>query len=69
MVEREFLTVPEAGALVLGVKSARSYEAAHQGLLPVVRLGKRMLVPRRALEALTDDAIARMRERLELVGA
>lgn len=55
-----FLTVEEVGAQ-LRVRRSRVYELAASGLLPVVRLGRRMLFPRRGLEALADEAIARAR--------
>lgn len=55
-----FLTVEEVGAQ-LRVRRSRVYELAASGLLPVVRFGRRMLFPRRGLEALADEAIARAR--------
>ena len=44
-------TVPKAGAL-LGLGRYASYEAAKAGDLPMIRVGRRMLVPLRALEEL-----------------
>jgi excisionase family DNA binding protein len=55
-----FLTVDEVGRQ-LRVRRSRVYELAASGVLPVVRLGRRMLFPRRGLEALADEAIARAR--------
>ena len=52
--DRLVLTIAEAGEL-LGISRAFAYELAARGELPVLRLGRRLLVPRRAL--------------LELVGA
>ena len=52
------LTVAEAGAL-LGVSRAFAYELVARGELPVIRLGRRILVPKAALFAmvgLTADA-------------
>lgn len=46
--ERLVLTVAEAGQL-LGISRAFAYELAARGELPVLRLGRRLLVPRRAL--------------------
>ena len=46
-------TVPKAGAL-LGLGRYASYEAAKKGELPVVRAGKRFIVPIRALEKMLD---------------
>ena len=42
-------SVPKAGAL-LGLGRYASYEAAKAGELPMIRIGRRMLVPLRALE-------------------
>jgi hypothetical protein len=46
-------TVPKAGAL-LGLGRYASYEAAKKGELPVVRAGKRFIVPIRALEKMLE---------------
>jgi excisionase family DNA binding protein len=54
MSERLTLTVEEAAEL-LGVSRGLAYEAARRGDLPVIRLGRRLLVPTARL--------------LELVGA
>jgi excisionase family DNA binding protein len=45
------LTVAEAGAL-LGVSRAFAYELVARGELPVIRLGRRILVPKAALFAM-----------------
>jgi len=47
------VSVPEA-ARVLGVCEKTAYRAAARGDLPVVRIGKRILVSRRRLAALVD---------------
>lgn len=47
--ERLCLSVPEAAKL-LGISRGLAYELAGSGQLPVVRLGRRLLVPRAALE-------------------
>ncbi len=49
------MTVEEAAHL-LGISRAFAYELVARGELPAVRLGRRIVVPRRALEALLDDA-------------
>jgi excisionase family DNA binding protein len=59
---RLFLTAAEVGQQ-LGVRKSRVYELAASGMLPVVRLGRRMLFPRRGLEELADAAIERARAR------
>lgn len=45
------VSVEEAGAL-LGISRAFAYELAARGELPCVRLGRRLLVPRKALDDL-----------------
>lgn len=47
------LTVPEA-ARILGISRTSAYEAAHRGELPTVQIGRRMLVPYKALLRLLD---------------
>jgi excisionase family DNA binding protein len=42
-------TVPEAGE-ILRISKWKAYEAAKDGSLPVIWLGRRCLVPRRVLE-------------------
>jgi excisionase family DNA binding protein len=48
------LTVPQA-AEVLGISRALAYELVARGELPALRLGRRVVVPRRALERFVDD--------------
>jgi excisionase family DNA binding protein len=55
--ERLALSVEEAGAL-LGISRDLAYDLVARGELPSVRLGRRLVVPRRALE----DALARLTE-------
>ena len=47
--DRLTLTVEEAAHL-LGISRGLAYELARSGRLPVVRLGRRLLVPKVALE-------------------
>ncbi|MGI9149646.1 MAG: helix-turn-helix domain-containing protein [Chloroflexota bacterium] len=47
------LTIPQAADL-LGISLSKAYEAARAGELPTVRVGARVLVSRRRLEALVD---------------
>lgn len=44
------MTVPAAGKLYFGLGRNASYAAAERGDLPVIRLGKLLRVPVRALE-------------------
>jgi excisionase family DNA binding protein len=46
--ERQTLTVEEAAA-VLGIGRNNAYQAITSGELPVLRIGRRLLVPRAAL--------------------
>ena len=43
-------SVPIAGKQLFGLGKHASYEAARRGDIPVIRIGRRMLVPIRALE-------------------
>jgi excisionase family DNA binding protein len=49
--ERLVYSVAEAGAL-LGISRAFAYELVARGELPVIRLGRRRLIPKAALKAL-----------------
>ena len=61
--QRMFLTATEVGR-ELGIQKSRVYELAAGGLLPVVRLGRRMHFPRRGLEELAEAAIERAKANL-----
>jgi len=52
-VEKLTITVEEAGAL-LGVSRALAYQMANSGQLPVLRCGRRLLVSRKAFEAMLE---------------
>ena len=49
--DRQTLTVEEAAAL-LGIGRNSAYQAVAAGQIPVIRIGRRLLVPRAALERL-----------------
>lgn len=53
--ERLTLTVEEAAG-VLGISRALAYELVARGELPSLRLGRRIVVPRRALVAMVEGA-------------
>jgi len=55
MEERLTLTVDEA-AQALGISRALAYELIARDELPSLRLGRRIVVPRRALEVLLAQA-------------
>jgi excisionase family DNA binding protein len=50
------LTVPEAGRRYFGLSRNAAYDAAKRGDLPVVRVGKLLRVPVRALERMLERA-------------
>lgn len=56
-MDKRTLTVPEA-ATALGIGRSAAYEAARTGQLPVIRIGKRILVPAVALERMLAGAEA-----------
>jgi len=51
--KRLVLTVSEAAA-ALGISRTHAYELVARGELPSLRLGRRIVVPRRSLERLVD---------------
>ena len=48
-------TISEAGAL-LGLGRSGAYEAARRGDIPVLKIGRRWLVPKVALDKMLADA-------------
>lgn len=58
MAERKVITVPEAGEQ-LGLGRNAAYEAAKRGDIPTVRIGRRLLVPRDAIDQLLARASAK----------
>ena len=55
-VERLTYTVDEAAQL-LGISRNSAYEAVRRGEIPIIRVGRRLLVPRSRLETLLDGQI------------
>jgi excisionase family DNA binding protein len=53
--ERKVVTVSEAGKM-LGIGRNQAYEAVHRGEIPSIKIGKRLLVPKLALEKLLAGA-------------
>lgn len=49
-------TVPEAASL-LGISPGLAYELARRGELPTIRFGRRIVVPRAALERLVEGEL------------
>jgi excisionase family DNA binding protein len=54
---RRTYTVAEAAAQ-LGIGKNQGYEAARRGEIPTIRIGKRLLVPREALDRILNAEIA-----------
>lgn len=54
-VQRLTMTVEEA-ASALGISRSFAYEAIAKGEIPCIRIGKRILVPRIALEKMLENA-------------
>lgn len=52
------LTVQEAGRM-LGISRATAYQLANQGKLPVIRLGRRLLISKAGLERMVNEAGAK----------
>ena len=54
-MEKLVLDVPEVARL-LGISRATAYALANSGQLPVIRLGKRLVIPKAALEKMLQEA-------------
>jgi len=55
MDKSEALTISvETAGRLLGISRGLAYELASQGLLPTLRLGRRLVVPRKALEKMLE---------------
>ncbi|OGN97833.1 MAG: hypothetical protein A2Z77_02115 [Chloroflexi bacterium RBG_13_51_36] len=52
------ITVPEA-AEMLGISRNSAYELVKQGRFPVIRFGKRLLIPRLALEKMLEKGVTK----------
>jgi excisionase family DNA binding protein len=52
----EIFTVEEAGCEILRLSRESAYAAARSGELPTVRIGRRLLVPRKSLERILEGA-------------
>jgi excisionase family DNA binding protein len=53
------LSVPEAGKKYLNLSRDGSYAAAARGEIPIIRVGRLLRVPVKAMERLLDQAGAR----------
>lgn len=56
-MEQEKLTYTiQETCKLLGIGKGKGYQLAHAGLLPVLKFGKRMVVPKYALEQMMKQA-------------
>ena len=55
MGEKKVMTVMEAAA-ELGISKGSAYEAARTGVIPTIRIGRRLLVPRVAFDRMLEQA-------------
>jgi excisionase family DNA binding protein len=55
--ERRTIDVPEAGR-ILGLSRNAAYDAAARGDIPTIRIGKRLLVPKAALDRMLGGEAA-----------
>ena len=53
--ERQTLKIDEA-AKILGISRNTAYDAVKSGQVPTVKIGRRLLVPRAALERMLETA-------------
>ena len=53
---RRTITITEVAKL-LGIGRNQAYEAARRGEIPVIKIGKRMLVPLVALERMLQETV------------
>ncbi len=56
MTNPKTLSVPEAGKIYFGLSRNGSYEAAHRGEIPTIRIGRLFRVPIVALERKLAEA-------------
>ncbi len=49
------ITVEEAGCM-LGISRGLAYQMAREGKIPTIRFGKRMVVPRKAVDRLLEKS-------------
>lgn len=65
-IQKSVYSIPEV-AKVLGVSRTLAYDLANKGELPVLRLGKRMVIPKVALDKMLDDTVNEYGNKLEKV--
>lgn len=65
-IKKSVYSIPEVAEL-LGVSRTLAYDLANKGELPVLRLGKRMVIPKIALEKMLEDVAVACNINLESV--
>lgn len=55
VIEKVVLTVDES-AVYLGISRPHAFKSVHDGSIPSIRIGRRILVPLAALNKLLEDA-------------
>ena len=63
MKTKKTLSVPEAGRQYFDLGKNASYQAAHRGEIPTIRLGKKIRVPIAALERMLEGCPNKSRAR------
>jgi excisionase family DNA binding protein len=56
MDEQKLTVTVEEAARLLGISRGLAYEMVRVGKIPSIRFGKRLIVPRRALEQLLEES-------------
>jgi hypothetical protein len=56
IIDENTISVPEAGRRYFGLSRGGSYMAAERGDIPIIRVGRLLRVPVRAMERLLDRA-------------
>lgn len=56
LLRQKTMTVPEAG-IVLGIGRDTAYAAAERGEIPVIRIGRRLVVPVGKLREILGDRV------------
>lgn len=70
MEDEKTMSIPAAGRKYYGLGRAASYEAADSGLIPTIRVGKKLRrVPTRAMEAVMDAVTEEALRRALIHGA
>ncbi len=57
MDDKKLVVTVEEAALALGISRSLGYALVRDGVIPSLRLGRRLVVPRKRLEALDGSAI------------